>query len=604
MDNLVRPVRFSDALSTSCHELSVKNKKEEGSPEDSRIQNAVSVEIPVEIGLHAALAGPIRQILQARPALAGFPYFSVLRRREDAHETALKMAASLFEKGFAVELSRVNQTQSQAMHITLSNGVSGEETTSRSSNMLKNGLEIDHKARNSLVTGLPSYPWNHSTRYWAEPRESQLYRMRKETRHDLLGAIVRFNNPLEPRWRNWMRVSELPWLRHHRVQGLTVYPAAGYLCMVIEAARQDCAPLISSTGGIIGGFEMREVVIGQALIIPDSTYEVETMLTLRPSQDRDPRETGTSVSHGWNEFSITSCGADGKWSEHCRGRIAVHWVNQNSSNSDEVSGERLAELERDKYSEIWRTAGHTCNERIEAAMLYDRLKAIGLEYGPSFQNLTQVCHDGRESSALGTITVPDVSSHMPMQYRSPFVVHPAFLDACFHAVIPLRLDEQGAVVPTLISSINISAGIPQIPGEQFEIAVNVDKASQRQTVVSLSGRRAQEKTIHPEPLIQIDGLTLTALNGGRKRNDFPIKKCLRPLLRPDPNFLTSELLSELCTHLRTSTPETERENLLLLEEMIYITADRTLADVSDISQLPLEMRIVLLSLHTHGRWVY
>lgn len=292
MDNLVRSVRFSDALSTLCHELSVKNKKGEGSPEDSRIQNAVSVEIPVEIGPHAALAGLIRQILQARPALAGFSYFSVLRRREDAHETALKMAASLFEKGFAVELSRVNQTQSQAMHITLSNGVSGEETTSRSSNMLKNGLEIDHKARNSLVTGLPSYPWNHSTRYWAEPRESQLYHMRKETRHDLLGAIVRFNNPLEPRWRNRMRVSELPWLRHHRVQGLTVYPAAGYLCIVIEATRQKYAPSIDFAKGTIGGFEMREVVIGQALIIPDSIDEVETMLTLRPSQDRDPREIG------------------------------------------------------------------------------------------------------------------------------------------------------------------------------------------------------------------------------------------------------------------------------------------------------------------------
>ena len=110
-------------------------------------------------------------------------------------------------------------------------------------------------AQRSILVDLPTYLWNHATRFWAEPRESYLYRMRKEARHDLLGAIVRFNNPLEPRWRNWMRMLELPWLRHHRVQGLTVYSASGFICMAIEAAGQHAAASQESATGAFSGFD-------------------------------------------------------------------------------------------------------------------------------------------------------------------------------------------------------------------------------------------------------------------------------------------------------------------------------------------------------------
>ncbi|KAF7182343.1 hypothetical protein CNMCM7691_001823 [Aspergillus felis] len=582
VENLVQPVRFCDALSRLCQELGGKSRKRD--LKNNKAQNAAPVDVLVEIGPHSALAGPIRQILQAEPALSELSYLSVLRRGEDAHETALNLAAALFEKGFAVDLSRVNQAQSPAVRAPLSNGhanghVNGDKEPQPRSEVVQRSVLVD----------LPSYPWNHGTRYWAEPRESYLYRMRKEARHDLLGAIVRFNNPLEPRWRNWMRVSELPWLRHHRVQGLTVYPAAGFLCMAIEAARQHAAASQESGTGAIGGFDLREVVIGQALVIPDSTDEVETMLSLRPSQQRGFRETGSSASHVWSEFLVTSCGADGKWSEHCRGLIAVRSVDQYSGSSNEVSGSRLAELEKGRNEDHWRIAKDTCTDEVDPAALYDRLTAIGLEYGPSFRNLTRVRHDGRGSEALGTITVPDMCSHMPMQHHSAFIVHPAFLDACLHAVLPLRLDVQGAVVPTFISSVHISAGISQTPGEQFDVAVHVDKANRRQTVVSLSGQLVGDKTTQPAPTVRIDGLTLTSLAGGDERSakdSFPIKKCLRPLLKPDPDFLTSELLSKLCAHLQPLSPEAERADLLLLEEMGYIMAERALAQVPDISHIP------------------
>jgi acyl transferase domain-containing protein len=100
----------------------------------------------------------------------------------------LKLASRLFDRGYAVDIQAVNQAA--------------------------------HQGHPSQLVKLPSYPWNHSTRYWAEPRVHMDYRLRKWPRHALLGAPVKFSNALEPRWRNWIRLAELPWLRDHRVQSL------------------------------------------------------------------------------------------------------------------------------------------------------------------------------------------------------------------------------------------------------------------------------------------------------------------------------------------------------------------------------------------------
>lgn len=62
-------------------------------------------------------------------------------------------------------------------------------------------------------------------------------------------------NPLEPRWRNFLRLSEQPWIRQHVVQGSVVYPAAGYLAMAIEATRWSVAAKAASAGEGEGSLE-------------------------------------------------------------------------------------------------------------------------------------------------------------------------------------------------------------------------------------------------------------------------------------------------------------------------------------------------------------
>jgi acyl transferase domain-containing protein len=180
VENMTKPVLFSDALLEMC----TKSKGRAS----TQAKNISSIDLLIEIGPHGGLAGPVREIIQSQPALAKISYISALNREEDAVDTVLKLASRLFDRGYAVDIQAVNQAA--------------------------------HQGHPSQLVKLPSYPWNHSTRYWAEPRVHMDYRLRKWPRHDLLGASVKFSNALEPRWRNWIRLAELPWLRDHRVQSL------------------------------------------------------------------------------------------------------------------------------------------------------------------------------------------------------------------------------------------------------------------------------------------------------------------------------------------------------------------------------------------------
>jgi acyl transferase domain-containing protein len=180
VENMTKPVLFSDALLEMC----TKSKGRAS----TQAKNISSIDVLIEIGPHGALAGPVREIIQSQPALAKISYLSALNRQEDAVDTVLKLASRLFERGYSVDIQAINHPI--------------------------------HQEHPPILVNLPSYPWNHSTRYWAEPRVHMDYRLRKWPRHDLLGAPVKFSNALEPRWRNWIRLSELPWLRDHRVQSL------------------------------------------------------------------------------------------------------------------------------------------------------------------------------------------------------------------------------------------------------------------------------------------------------------------------------------------------------------------------------------------------
>lgn len=525
-DNLTSPVRFTDAVTAMCTETRSKAQKAAAG------RKKASIDCVVEIGPHGALAAPLRQIMQSQSQLSTITYLSALTRNHDALETTLNLAARLFEKGYAVDLAAVNG----------GNNPSGAP----------------------LLTNLPAYPWNHETSYWAEPRASKQYRNRRWPRHDLLGAPVNFSNELEPRWRNWARTSELPWLRDHRVNGLMVYPAAGYVAMAIEGARQRAV----ERGLEVEGYELRDVRIGQALVIPEPVEEVETMMTMRPYA-----ESARGSSTVWDEFTVFSAAEDGSWTENCRGLISSRARTQ----PNEVNGAALLDAERQWHAENRRDAESVCDSSRTAAEVYSSFAKIGLEYEGTFASVSSTTFgSGR---AVGRVVYPDVEACMPMRHHSPFVIHPAFLDSAFQvAFFGVAGEVRNAMVPTFIAKAFVAESITRNAGDELAVYTEVSRAGQRETDISLQIYDDQnDKT---KAVVSVTGLTMTSLGGaGDDAGRAVPQGCYTLCWRPDPELLLPEQLASLCHGLRTQGPDDE--TLRLLDEATFYMAEEALAKVPE-----------------------
>lgn len=173
VENLVSTVRFSEAVQALYWYSPGKPRR--------RQRNTGFVDTWLEIGPHSAMREPVKQIL-ARPDIA---YDSVLQREKSATITAMQAAGQLWTLGYPVKIFAVN---------TL-----GDSTG---------------KAPPILVD-LPPYAWNHSVRYWSEPKLSMAHRFRKHPRHDLLGAPLETSD--KPTWRHFLRMPENPWMEDHKV---------------------------------------------------------------------------------------------------------------------------------------------------------------------------------------------------------------------------------------------------------------------------------------------------------------------------------------------------------------------------------------------------
>lgn len=173
--NMVSQVKFSEALSRMCSSLLTNVSNPTDKPSITLI----------EVGPHALLARPVKETLHTNPEFKDVSYDTTLFHHVSALQSVLELIGRLHCSGFAVDQMAIN-----------SPGLSESE------------LE--------LIPNLPEYPFNHMNSYWLESKISQNFRFRKYPRHELLGIATEDQNPLEARWRNFLRISENPWIKDHK----------------------------------------------------------------------------------------------------------------------------------------------------------------------------------------------------------------------------------------------------------------------------------------------------------------------------------------------------------------------------------------------------
>ncbi|KAF2468466.1 reducing type I polyketide synthase [Lindgomyces ingoldianus] len=488
--NLTSPVRFSEALGQLASSSDKSGKKKLGAASRS----TVVVSDLLELGPHSALQGPAKDILKITSRANEVSYCSALTRNVPALETTLTAIGKLYCLGYPVEVANVNEAR---MKIT---------------------------NRFMALPDLPEYPFDHSQNYWHESRLSKEFRLRTHPRHDLIGTRVSDWNPLEARWRNVIKISQVPWVEDHQVNGNVIYPAAGMLVMAIEGARQLADPSKK-----IVGYRIKNATFQKTLNIPSNQEGADVQIYIRPVQDAYDKDAALS------EFRICTF-EDDTWSENCRGTVQLEL--EDTITEVDVGKEAQENLHR--FEKLYETRQERCADTVDSETLYEHLKAMGLSFGPSFRTLSNVSCNA-QSETIADIAVFQWKEQDHANYPQPHVVHPTTLDALIQlCLVGLTQGGKEAIpttVPTRITNLWLSAsGLSCADSTSICASSHPVSKGYRQTE---SAMFAVDKTTR-KVLASVDVLETTNISQGE--TDTEGQSSMRQLCynmdwKPDVDFL-------------------------------------------------------------------
>ncbi|KAG8528377.1 putative Hybrid PKS-NRPS biosynthetic cluster [Bacidia gigantensis] len=415
VSNLTGQVRFCDAVTNM-----LLNDEEE-----------VNVDALIEVGPHHALKGPVKEIMKSLKL--DIPYVPTLSRGTPDFEALLTCAGQLFSLGYNVDLPSVNSN----IFIDAKNKV----------RKLPCGPEIK----------LPSYAWDHGTKHWSDTRVTKALRERTGY-HEILGAPVADSVENHPRWRRYLRPAEIPWLSQHMIQGKIIFPAAGYICIALEAALR-----LERRPERIQAINFRDVSFKSAMPVRTDDMGTEVMTELQPAAISAKR-----VSDSWYRFTINSYDANGRCDEHCYGSV-------------ELVGGLPSAIDAGKPSPSLAELKKSCDRTMTLQRYYEHLWSMGLQYGEDFQLLSGNVESGPGCSVAPlTFQRSQVASDLP---SSDCMVHPTLLDAAFHAIFAACEADMGRslgepFVPTFVKSLKVSGLMKDLMHSEDQQRFWVDTKSQ------------------------------------------------------------------------------------------------------------------------------
>lgn len=452
--NMTATVMFSDALTG----ILVNENDEQ------------DIDILIEIGAHPALRAPSNEVLDFLKLK--IPYLASLKREAPAFESLLATAGQLFSLGYPVDLAAVNSNFS----------------------VEANG-RLSQKPIGRRLQDIPTYRWDHG-RFWAETRQIREQRFRRH-RHSLLGFPTPGGPERHPRWRSYLRQSEIPWLSQHTVDGKTIFPAAGYISMAIEA--------ISTLSPAFKNIRLRDVVFKAILTLSSSDIGTEVVTELQPVTT-----SAKSTSSTWFRFVICSFDEKHKAFEHCHGLICTEQGDAVPVRSmDETSG---------GFSQLQKTT----NRSRSRLPYYRQLQKMGLMYGENFQLLSGDIESGA-GFAIAPLTFRPVD--VVTTPADACILHPTCLDAAFHVIFAAiettqngrPLDE--AFLPTFVRSMTVSGLLSskkhEIEDQEFWVKSETKLPGSRVAINRLSMQSGCSNDV----LVDMSGFEVTALGNGSDVGD-------------------------------------------------------------------------------------
>lgn len=413
--NMCQPVLFSEAVECSLY-------------------RAGPFDLAVEVGAHPALKGPASQTISAALGVnAVLPYTPTLQR---GHNDVEAFSASL-----------------------------GSLWTTLGSWVDFNGWRRAYLGPHSgpvvaVQKGMPTYSWSHEQIHWKESRVSSRYRLAERAPHELLGRRAADDSDTEMRWKNIMKVNELPWTQGHVFQRAILFPTIGYVAMAIEAAAE-----------IVGGVhrlklvEIRDLTIPRALVLEDNHSGVETVFSVR----RLPTSNDTIIDA---EF-VCHSSVNNTLEKNCGGRLIIETLSEENKDDDSVP---LLPA---------RCPPRSGTTLIEGEAYYQAiLKTTGLDYTGLFRGMKQVRRTLGFSTAQASWTVEEVGNK--------YLLHPGLLDVALQAILaafvnPCRIPIRGSLLPSALSRLVFDPHAQSISDDGKEVVFESDCFLTNNTVRSVEG---------------------------------------------------------------------------------------------------------------------
>ncbi|KAI0439973.1 lovastatin nonaketide synthase [Xylaria telfairii] len=253
--------------------------------------------------------------------------------------------------------------------------------------------------QSKLVVGLPAYPWSHGRAFWHE----------KQPFHELLGVLSPDSTPRDMRWSNVLKLSEVPWLNGHQLQGQPVFPAAGYVALALEASRS------LTSGKAVKLFEVNDLHILKAITFEEDVDSgIETLVTLTAIMNSDQQDNNysnqkTTVVADFSCYSPSPAGAEPEMELMASGTVKI------------VFGTPMA-------TTLSCTPLNVSNmSTVDTDRFYSSLSKLGYGYNGPFRGMSSLKRRFNQSSVLVS-TFPSTDADSPS-----YMVHPTWLDVAFQA---------------------------------------------------------------------------------------------------------------------------------------------------------------------------
>jgi acyl transferase domain-containing protein/acyl-CoA synthetase (AMP-forming)/AMP-acid ligase II/NADPH:quinone reductase-like Zn-dependent oxidoreductase/acyl carrier protein len=267
----------------------------------------------------------------------------------------------------------------------------------------------------ATVVELPTYAFERR-RYWrtSTPAADADSLGLDRAKHPLLGAITELADRDEVLMTGRLSLTRQAWLGDHRVYGAVVFPATGFVEIVLHAGEYAGCPVID------------ELILHTPLQIDEHT-PTDLQISVHPGE-RGKRAVSVHARTGGAAHH------DSGWTLHASAVVSTDAVLTSAP-----------------------AAGVPAVEPLDTDSFYDQLTAQGLGYSGLFRGVCGIGHDQAQPGVVHAEVVLPAGVEV-----SGYGIHPALLDAALHSLAAaLNTDsaqaDSAARLPFALSGINLYA---------------------------------------------------------------------------------------------------------------------------------------------------